>query len=457
MKDNQILRKLPKVDQVMGELSDIAIQNHILKKIVGSSIADIRQAVISGEIKNIKEDEVFNLTVQKCRQAAAKVTKPGLVSVINGTGVLLHTNLGRSIVAADGLEKVLSGYCNLELDLATGERGDRNSNLEEPIKLITGCEAAIAVNNNAAAVMLVLSALARDRKVVVSRGEQVEIGGSFRIPEVAQMSGAKLLEVGATNITRIRDYEMVLDAETAMIMRVEPSNFSFLGQAHRPANYEIARVAEKAGIPFYLDLGSGILKTSSLRGFVNDTEISKKNINALVGDAGILSFSGDKLLGSTQAGIIVGKAKYIDKLRNHPLYRAFRLDKASLFLLSSSLSGYIRGEENLLDRQLSETRESIENRVGKFLESLKGLDNIEVKGIKMDSSVGGGTFSASRIKSAGVIISSDKYSPEKILVHLRNNSKPIIAMAAADGVRVDFRTVNEQDSYELIKCIKNMI
>lgn len=451
---NMLLRQLPKMDEILPKLSKINIRYDILKKIVKSQMEKLREEIVASPEEH-KDLNLLEHILCKCHKAASRFTNVSLVRVINGTGVLLHTNLGRSVQETYGLSEVLNCYSNLEFDLSTGQRGDRSLHFEEPLKLITGCESAIAVNNNAAAVMLVLSALAADKEVIVSRGEQVEIGGSFRIPEVAKLSRATIKEVGTTNVTRISDYAEAVSDNTFLIMRVEPSNFSLIGQSRRPDNVLIYNLCAELGIPYYLDLGSGTLEPSALKGFVRSDEIHSKDIKSMVNRADIVSFSGDKLLGSSQAGVIVGKKKYIDKLRKHPLYRAMRMDKGSVYLLASSLSAYIRGDENKLDKMLSETVGSIRERVDRFINKSSGLKDYNIKAIKLSSSVGGGTFASSHIDSYGVEINHRELNSEQLFKKLRSFSTPIIAMNSDNVISLDFRTISDSDGNLIIKLLSD--
>ncbi len=427
-----------------------------LKRLINAELENIRHDVLNGKISSISKaqkqirEQLYNRLVE---------LKTGPIKrVVNGTGVILHTNLGRATVQSEGLDDFLSHYSNLEFNIETGERGSRNDHLSGLLRLLTGCEAAIAVNNNAAAVMLVLAALSKEKEAIISRGEQVEIGGSFRIPEVAELSGAILKEVGTTNKTRVSDYERAITDNTAMIIRVEPSNFMVIGQESRPTNAEIFSCSQKYHIPYYIDLGSGLFDIEHLCEAVPRSIAEKKLVPDALANADIVSFSGDKLLGSAQAGIIAGKKEYIDRLSSHPLYRAMRLDKATIYTLSKTLMGLMVGEKPLVAKTISQEASDVKKRVNRFLRKVKKADlkNIHCELIPLSSNVGGGTFAESNIKSYGISIKCYNWTAEKLAKTLRLYHYPIISMVSEDVVMLDFRTLMMYDEKVLFNALKDI-
>ncbi len=336
----ELLRNLPKVDQCIGNLTaefDYKIPTMLVKLVVQKCVDSERQRILLGEDscrKKSAEDwrSVFRRSLQKKLQ-------PNLRRVINGTGVVIHTNLGRSLLSASATQALTqagSHYTNLEYNLETGKRGSRYSLVEEIICELTGAEAALVVNNNAAAVLLVLESLAKDKEVVVSRGQLVEIGGSFRIPDVMKKSGARLVEVGATNRTHLRDYEEAITEETALLLKVHTSNFRMVGFTSEVSAEEMVALAGKNGLAVVEDLGSGCLIDLSAFGLQKEPTVQEV-INAGVD---IVTFSGDKLLGGPQAGIIAGRRAVIEKIKKNPLNRALRIDKFTLASLEDILRNY---------------------------------------------------------------------------------------------------------------------
>src|SRR5688500_6642019 len=318
------LRDLPSVDRLLGDEVLAAAPRPLATAAARAALDRARDAIRSGAEPGD--------TVAAARAELERLRAPSLRRVLNATGVIVHTNLGRAPLAAAALERVLevgAGYSNLELDVDSGERGSRQEHVTEPLCRLTGAEAALVVNNNAAAVLLALAALAEGREVVISRGELVEIGDGFRIPDVLARSGARLVEVGTTNRTRLSDYERALTGQTAAILRVHQSNFRIVGFTEQTGLRELARLADRAGVVLVDDLGSGVL------GEIGDEPTVRGSLDA---GAHLVTFSGDKLLGGPQAGIVVGRAELVELLRRHPLQRALRADKMTLAALEGTLA-----------------------------------------------------------------------------------------------------------------------
>lgn len=369
-------------------------------------------------------------------------TSPTLLPVINATGVILHTNLGRaplSDATIKAIQDVAASYSTLEYDLDKGQRGSRLIHAESVLQKLLGVEAAVVVNNNASAVLLVLSALANKKRVVISRTQLVEIGGGFRVPDVMKQSGAKLVEIGATNKVRLSDYESALEEPTALVMRAHRSNFKIVGFTEEPELNEIVTVAHTAGVIVVDDLGSGALLDTSKYGFAHEPTVQE----VLAAGVDLVCFSGDKLLGGPQAGIIVGKKDLIDKLKKHPLARAVRADKTCLAGVTATLLHYLRDEaerEIPLWRMMSLTPEQVRVRAEAWRAAL-GVGEV----IPSESTVGGGSLpdeSTSTFTLALSVKSSDKF-----LKRLRETDPPVIARTENDLALFDPRTVLDDELF----------
>jgi L-seryl-tRNA(Ser) seleniumtransferase len=376
-------------------------------------------------------------------------TRPSLLPVINATGVILHTNLGRaplspaSIAAMDAVSR---GYSTLEFDLATGKRGSRLVHAEFLLRQLTGAEAAVVVNNNAAAVLLVLSALSARKRVVIARSQLVEIGGGFRVPDVMKQSGAKLVEVGTTNKTRLADYEEALEEGAALVLRAHQSNFKIVGFTEEPEWKEIVAAAYRAGVPCVDDLGSGALLDTARFGLAHEPTVQE----SLSAGADIVCFSGDKLLGGPQAGIIVGKADLLAKIKKHPLARAVRADKLCLAALTATLLHYLKDEaerEIPVWRMISAAPGQVKKRAKAWAAEL-GQGEVAAS----RSTVGGGSLPGESLPT--FVLSLAVKSPAKFLDGLRLQSPPVIARTENDRILLDPRTVlPEQDGALLVNLM----
>lgn len=371
--------------------------------------------------------------------------------VINATGVVLHTNLGRaplSMRAIEALRDLGAGYLNVEIDLATGVRGGRASGIDEKLRALTGCEASLVANNNAAAVLLMLDTVARAREVIVSRGELVEIGGAFRVPDVMARSGARLVEVGTTNRTRIADYERAVTDETAALLKVHPSNFRIVGFTEEASPLEVTRLARERGVVSLFDLGSGAIR-------LGPTVRGESTVRDAL-DAGfdLVSFSGDKLLGGPQAGIVVGRKELVEKLRKNPLYRALRVDKVTLVLLEATLDSYVREREDAevpAQSLLATSLAALEDRVARVIADLgPRASELGAASVAVDSAVGGGSAPLDRIPSRALSLAPAGIRADTVLAWLREASPAIVARIQDDAVLLDFRTIFiEQDALVL--------
>jgi L-seryl-tRNA(Ser) seleniumtransferase len=377
---------------------------------------------------------------------------PTLVPVINASGVILHTNLGRaplSTAALKAMEAVSHGYSNLEFDLETGKRGSRLLHAEALLKRLTGGEAAIIVNNNAAAMLLVLAALAKRKRVVISRSQMVEIGGEFRVPEVMKQSGAKLVEVGATNKVRLADYQDALEEPTAILLHVHRSNFKMVGFTEEPEWKDIVAMAHNCGVLCVDDLGSGTLLDTAHYGLAHEPTIQE----SLASGADLVCFSGDKLLGGPQAGIIVGKSELIALIKRHPLARALRADKLCLAALAATLLHYLKDEAEqeipiwrmmaLMPDQVRQTAEGWRKKLGQG-------DVISGK-----STIGGGSLPEESLST--FLLALDVNSPDRFLKKLRRQQPPIIARTEKDRILLDPRTVLPEEEGALLVGLMNAL
>jgi L-seryl-tRNA(Ser) seleniumtransferase len=372
------------------------------------------------------------------------IYQPEMSPAINATGVVIHTNLGRSLLAdsaAEAVNNVAKHYSTLEIDKDSGERGDRYFSVQDLLKKLTGAEAALVVNNNAAAVTLVLAAMAEDKEVVISRGELVEIGGSFRVPEVMEQSGAKLVEVGSTNKVYLKDYLNAVTKETGAFLKVHTSNYRIQGFTATVEAEALVNDAHQREIPVIEDLGSGIIFDLQAYDLPYEPTV-KESI-----DAGIdlVTFSGDKLLGGPQAGIIVGKKKYIEKLKYHPLLRALRVDKFTLAALEATLKLY-RNFEEAVDKiptlkMLTETDKKVEKRAEKLFNYLDKNENFSFEIKKDTARIGGGSYPLTEIKTYVLTIESDLISSEELAYKLRQAEMPIFSRIKNQKLIIDLKTV----------------
>jgi L-seryl-tRNA(Ser) seleniumtransferase len=418
----------------------------------------LRERLTEAEITVSTSDDAAGEIERRVRGRLSRSMTPSLVTVINATGVILHTNLGRAPLsreAAARLADVSASYTNLEYDLEAGERGARDGHAERLLCALTGAEAAVVVNNNAAATLLMLAALAAGREVIVSRGELVEIGGGFRVPDVMAQSGARLREVGTTNRTRASDYAAAIDDRTALILRVHPSNFQIDGYTARPTLEELVSIGQRYGVPVVEDLGSGYLGPHPGAPDVPGEPSVQASISA---GADVVSFSGDKLLGGPQAGILAGRREPLAAIRRHPLMRALRVDKLTYAALEATLIDFATGRAvNIpVTRMLGLPVEAIAARAAAL------ADRVRTAGFRVElidgfSTIGGGSAPGSKLPTCLVAIERPGSSAASLLTALRRLSTPIIARIHDDRVVLDLRTVfDEQDAVltELVATIE---
>lgn len=377
--------------------------------------------------------------------------------VINATGVVLHTNLGRAPLsqpALDAITQVASGYCNLEYDLTTGARGKRGSGLEAMLGDLLGSEAVAVVNNCAAAVYLTLNTLAEGGEVLVSRGELVEIGGSFRLPDVIAKSGARIREVGTTNRTRLSDFADAINENTKIILRSHPSNYRIIGFTERPSLAELTALARERNIPFFEDLGSGALVDLSAIG-IHDEPTVQHSLHAGVP---LLAFSGDKLLGGPQAGIILGQKQLINRIKGNPMMRAFRVDKLIFAALEATIASYANGKaltELPTITALHATKDEIARRARSFLRRVRN-DQLKLQLVDGNSVVGGGSAPEAMLPTKLISILSATTNPTAMEMQLRQHTPPIIARIEADQLLLDLRTVQPAEERALLAALQQL-
>lgn len=462
-----VMRQIPQVDKLLRHPRLSALQDRFRRDLLTLLVREElgRRRDEGGEIPGV------DALADSVAERAELLLKPGMRRVINGTGIVLHTNLGRAPLteSALGRLKEISGYSNLEFDLVSGERGKRSEHVSALLRLITGAEAAICVNNNAAAVVLCVNTLARDREVIVSRGELIEIGGSFRLPEVITAGGARLREVGTTNRTRATDYERAVREETGLIVRCHRSNFQISGFTEQPNLEGVVQIGKKKRVPVLEDLGSGVLlNRQALREFPDlQKEPSVSEVVATGCD--IVSFSGDKLLGGPQAGIIVGRKKIVDKLAKNPLYRALRLDKVGLALLETTLIAYLTPHpEKLLPAlsMLKESADSVRSRAESFLSNLQrriainqSADGapLSIAVVKTESVAGGGSLPGQHALSYGLQLKLSTCKAAQLSLKLRQAEPPVISVIKDGAVVLDFRTIRESDCKDLIEVLLTVV
>jgi len=452
-------RSLPSVDQLLRTDAAAQLRNAVgasrLTSIAREIIDDLRQQIQSETVVENTKDALLTQATQQLAFRVRRETLASLRRVINATGVILHTNLGRAPLSAAARAAVANaaGYCTLEYDAESGARGKRGGHADELLTQLTGAEAALVVNNCASAALLILTVLAGEGETIVSRGELVEIGGDFRVPDVMANSGTRMVEVGSTNRTRLADYQRAKNDKTRLIMRVHPSNYRIIGFTAAPQLSELASLAHESGLALYEDAGSGVLSDLSQYGLSDEPIISE----SIAAGADVVSFSGDKLLGATQAGLIVGRREIIDRLRRHSLYRALRADKLCLAALEATLDAHRRGaiEEIPALRMLATDPKALEKRVKKFYVKVfkNTTETLTITMVPGQSAVGGGSGPSVHPPTTLIALKHEKLTADQIEQHLRLSSPPVIARIADGLVLLDLRTVDANEEAELLAAV----
>jgi len=441
-----LLKSIPKVDRFISKDEFKNMSTPLISTISKKILQDLRISILNNEIEEIDENKL----IEDVKSEYKNITDPSLQKVINATGVIVHTNLGRSLINEEAFLKakdVATSYNNLEYDLEKGKRGERYAHISKVICQTLGCEDVLIVNNNASAVFLILNTFAKRKEVVVSRGELVEIGGSFRVPDVMASSGAQLREIGTTNKTHLRDYENAICQETSMLMKVHKSNYSIEGFSSEVDFEDIVKVANENNIIDYYDMGSGHL--IDLPYGLNESEPSVSKIMEY--NPSLLSFSGDKLLGSVQAGIIVGKKELIAKLKKNQLLRMLRVDKITLALLEENVKSILLGNINEIPtlKMLFTKTTKLEENASILKSAINDICQCEI--IETQTVIGGGTTPNKKIPTIALSIKFKNYKPNKIEKLLR--AKNIVGRIENEQFLLDFRTIQESE----IKLIENAI
>ncbi|MBM4314173.1 MAG: L-seryl-tRNA(Sec) selenium transferase [Deltaproteobacteria bacterium] len=462
-----LLKSLPKIDEMMLLLemreSIAGFPRELVKEACRSVVESLRERILENPEKGgagrLPSREA---SARQAQQILEGFSRYHLRRVINATGVILHTNLGRAPLCREALERiseVARGYSNLEYDLEKGERGLRYDHVRRLLCALSGAEDALVVNNNAAAVLLVLNSLAQGKEAVVSRGELIEIGGEFRIPDVMEKSGARLREVGTTNRTRRADYERAIGPETGLILKVHTSNFRITGFTEEADLPSLVALGQKHGIPVMDDLGSGCLIELDRHGLEREPTVR----DTLATGVDAVTFSGDKLLGGPQAGIILGKRKVLADIRKNPLNRALRIDKLTLAALEATLVKYLRPEEALVDirvlRALTEPQEALKRRANRLAGMLRrtlprGLTVALMKGVSM---AGGGSLPTQEIPTILVGVRATSLSAAALEEGLRKWKTPVIVRVADDRVLLDLRTIDTEEYGEIRDALHSVI
>jgi L-seryl-tRNA(Ser) seleniumtransferase len=463
----ELLRQLPSVDEILKEEKARqwleAYPRVLVLEAIRSAVDRRRKAILQGAETGSPQQAVSLAEIlDEAETILGELSSPSLRPVINATGVIVHTNLGRSLLSDKAIERVIEvsrSYSNLEYDIAAGERGKRYVHVESILRRLTGVEAATAVNNNAAAVLLCLNTLARGKEVIVSRGELVEIGGSFRVPDVMERSGAILREVGTTNKTHLKDYEKAINGNTGLILKVHTSNYKIVGFTKEVSPEELANLGRKHNLPVMWDLGSGSFIDLSIYGAGNEPTVQQ----AVDSGVDVLTFSGDKLLGGPQAGMILGKKVYLDPIRSNPLARAVRIDKLTLAALDATFSQYLDKDKAIKEIptlwMLTQPLSEIERKADLLAAGIKDLSSAGLAVTVQDdtSQSGGGALPMGIFPTRTVCIRHDRLSANQIESRLRLGKPHIITRIKEGLVVFDPRTLNDEEIRKIIEAIKKLL
>jgi L-seryl-tRNA(Ser) seleniumtransferase len=443
----ELLRQIPSMEILLSEPWVAAFEEKVgrpaVKGIFSDIIGEIRKSLLEGSTPAVDIDRICIEAKTRLSRHSSRSLKP----VVNATGVVIHTNLGRSCLCASAVEAVMecaSAYTTLEYDLSTGERGHRNSHVEWLLCQVTGADAAVVVNNNAGAVILSLAALGSGREAIVSRGELVEIGGSFRIPDIMSVSGTRLVEVGTTNRTHLEDYARAVTEETSLILKVHPSNFRVVGFRSEAAREDLAALAREKNLVFMEDLGSGFLLDAEAFGLRGESSVR----DCVLAGVDLVTFSGDKMLGGPQAGIIAGRSQIVDRLRKHPLMRALRPDKMTLAALEATLRKVLEGNTGEIPTlaMISAQPEVLLKKARQVSRQLKKkLPDFNFSTTAVQDAVGGGSYPEIPLPGFAVAISHPVFSSGHLQKRLRASEFPVIASAREGVVLLHVRTLRDGD------------
>ena len=454
------MRSIPGMDGLLEQEWTLPWQKELgrdtVKRVFNEELTRIRRSFLEGKDCDISL-EALRTALESLLKAEGR---PRLRPVLNATGVVIHTNLGRSRLAEQALgavQDVAAGYSNLEYNLDQGSRGHRNAHVEDALRVLTGAEAALVVNNNAGAVLLCLSALAQGTEVVVSRGELVEIGGSFRVPDIMEFSGAELVETGTTNRTHLKDYAKAITERTSMLLKVHPSNFRMEGFTATPERTDLAALAHERGLIFMEDAGSGLLIDGSALGLKGEADIR----TCLEEGADIVTFSGDKMLGGPQIGVIAGKRSVVDRLRGHPVLRALRVDKMTLAAFEATMRLYLKGDYDAIPTlsMLRRTQESMKRQAVRLAGKLRKAagDEVRISLVAVEDAVGGGSYPAVPLPGWGVGIAGHAAGGAGYLqAALRAREIPLLCGARDDALILHVRTLRQEDEKEIVKAFEEL-
>ncbi len=452
-----LLRQIPAVDELLGggplQQLEAELGHRIVVQAARSVLQDLRGKIANGTVKTLSLARLEEEIVAAARASAGYSLQP----VVNATGVILHTNLGRAPLARTAVEhlaEIAGRYSNLEYDLEEGKRGKRDAHTDHLFAELVGAERTLVVNNNAAAVFLTLNTLAEGGEVIVSRGELIEIGGSFRIPDICAKSGAVLREVGTTNRTRLADYAGAINPNTKALLRVHPSNFRVVGFTERPALQELADLAHPHHLPLIEDLGSGCLVDLRPLGIQDEPPVGA----SLKEGADVVTFSGDKLLGGPQAGLITGRREFLDRIRRNPLFRALRVDKLTIAALEATLRFYLDGNMDAVPalRMMRLPIEDLAARAASLAGKLGKISSCSAQVEDGESVVGGGSTPGQSLPAKVVAVHHNTLSARELEAALRRNAPPIIARVDRDQLLLDLRTVFEEQDAEIVRAFERL-
>ncbi len=461
------LKNIPSVDKILKqEQIQSLIESHnrtFIVKVIRKATDELRQELNASE-EELSKEILLESILTKVKKMVSKATGGTLQKVINGTGVVLHTNLGRAPLgqkAIGYMSEMAANYNNLEMNLEKGERGSRYWHVEELLTYLTGAEAALVVNNNAAAVLLSLTTIAKGKEVIVSRGQLIEIGGGFRIPEVMKLSGAKLVEVGTTNKTYITDFRNAITEDTSLLFSAHTSNYKVIGFTEEVKLEDLVKLGREAGVPVMQDLGSGILYNLGDWGLKKELTVQE----CAASGADIITFSGDKLLGGPQAGVIVGKKEYIEKMKKNQLLRALRVDKITIAALEGTLIEYLGGnpkQEIPVIHMLTCSSDELNRRAEKLCNllsrSIGSLDKIScIAKVELDDMVGGGAYPTYKVPGYGVEIDFRGVHLETVAKKLRLNNPAVLTRKQDDKMLISVRTLLPGDDEKLADLIRQIL
>jgi len=452
MNENSILRKIPKVDELINQLGETDSPQTVVAEAVREVLDELRKSILEGKYTEVLSTETI---LEMARRGIKEKSRMSLRPVINATGIILHTNLGRAKMdkrVANALLAAAENYSTLEYDIESGLRGSRHAHVEKLLTRLTGAEDALVVNNNAAALMLILNTMTKEKEVVISRGELVEIGGSFRIPEIMKQSGSILVEVGTTNKTRLSDFEAAIGEETSALLAVHTSNFKIVGFTETPPLKELVALGERNHIPVINDIGSGAIIGLEKYGITEPTVPQ-----SIADGADVVCFSGDKLLGGPQAGIAVGRKVYIEAMKKNQLIRTMRIDKLTLAALEATLHIYIEGtaERDIPTlRMIAADQNILKEKASSLCGDIRrNTQKCTAEVVEEFSQIGGGSVPTQMLPTAAVSICPQNIPVAVLKERMRQNETPIIARISKDRLILDVRTLEESDFKTIAACI----